>query len=137
MKKLLLGVILSLFLVSNVWAATGWVKTKPAGTDSPSTIDNSVEENNAAIDLMLSNFTNCRVSYDTAAQLTVSAGGVMVSNNAGTVRLMLANAAATTVTWTDIDTGAEAGSTTYDVTATANSNGGSGIRLISIIGIAS
>jgi hypothetical protein len=41
----------------------------------------------------------------------------MVSNAAGTVRLMLANAAATSVTFTDIDTGAEAASTTYYVYA--------------------
>lgn len=118
MKKLLLWVLIGLFFVSQAEAATGWLKTKPSGSDSPATIDDSVGENNAALDLMLSKYQQgCKIAYSSAAQITVGAGGVMVSNSAGTVRLMLANAAATTVTWSDIDTGAEAASTTYYVYA--------------------
>ena len=118
MKKLLLWLFIGLFFVSQAEAATGWVKTKPASSDSPSTIPTTVGENNAALDLMLSAYQQgCKIAYSSAAQITVGAGGVMVSNSAGTVRLMLANSAATTVTWSDIDTGSEAASTTYYVYA--------------------
>jgi len=117
MNKILMFLVLSLFLVSNVWSATGWVKGKPAASDNPGTISTTIGENNSALDLMLSNFANCKISYTSATTISVSAGGVMVSNAAGTVRLMLANSAATSVTFTDIDTGAEAASTTYYVYA--------------------
>lgn len=118
MRRIFIVLLILISLVSNSWAATGWVKTKPAGTDSPATIDTSIGENNAALDLMLSTYTmGCKVAYSSASQLTVGTGGVMVSNSAGTIRLMLANAAATTVTWADLDTGSEAASTTYYIYA--------------------
>ena len=118
MKKILVGVLISLFITTQVFGATGWLKGKPAGTDNPATLDTTIGENNAALDLMLSTYImGCRVIFDTVAQITVEAGGVMVSNSTGAVRLMLANAAATTVTWADLDTGSEAASTTYYVYA--------------------
>jgi len=120
MKKILMFLVLSLFLVSNAWSATGWLKTKPAASDNPSTISTTVGENNAALDLMLSTYTNCKISYTSATTISVSAGGVMVSNAAGAVRLMLANTGATSVTFTDLDEGAEASSTTYYVYAIAS-----------------
>jgi len=115
MKKfLVLLLVLSLVLTSSAFAAVGWVKGKPAGTINPGTIDDTIGENNDALDLVLSTFQQgCKISYSSAAQITVGSGGVVVSNSAGTVRLMLANTSATTVTWADIDTGAEAASTTY------------------------
>ncbi len=121
MKKIFALLLIGLFCFNQCYAATGWLKTKPADGDNPGTIDDSVGENNAAIDLMLSKYrANCRLSYDTVAQLTVGTGEVMVSNAAGTVRLMLANTSSITATWAMIDTGAEAPSTTYYVYAIAS-----------------
>lgn len=119
MKKLLIGFLISLFLISQGECATGWLKTKPAGTDSPADLDTSIGENNAALDLALSAYIGgCKISYSTVAQITVGAGGVVVSNSAGTVRLMLANTSATTVTWANIESGgSEAASTVYYVYA--------------------
>lgn len=116
MKKFLSAFLIFALMVSPAWSATGWLKTKPASADNPSTISTSVGENNAALDLVLSNYREGRkITYNSAAQLTVTSGESIVSNSTGTVRLMLANSASTTVTWSDIDTGAEETSTTYYV----------------------
>ena len=119
MKKLFV-LFLTILLTSNAWATDGWQKSEPAGTRTVSDIDAYVAQNNAAIDLMLQNYRTARLSYTSAASLTVSAGGVMVSNSDGSIRLMLYNTAATTVTWANLDTGAEAASTTYYVYAVAS-----------------
>lgn len=60
--------------------------------------------------------------YDSASQITVASGEVTVSNSDGSIRLMLQNTSNTTVTWSDIDTGAEASSTTYYIYAIAASS---------------
>ena len=117
MKNILLFLVLSLFLIGNVSAATGWSKNKPSGSSNPGQIDDSIGENNAALDLMLANYSSCKISYTSATTISVSAGGVMVSDVSGAIRLMLLNSSATSVTFTDIDTGAEAASTTYYVYA--------------------
>jgi hypothetical protein len=118
MKKIFVLVSVILLLNFNsAFSATGWLKNKPSSGDNPGTISTTIGENNAALDLMLSNFSNCKITYTSATTISVSAGGVMVSNVGGTVRLMLANAAATSVTFTNIDTGAEEASTTYYVYA--------------------
>jgi len=117
MKRFLAGLVLSLFLVSNVYAV-GWIKAKPAAGDSPSDISTLVVANNTALDLMLSNYRRgAKLSYSSASQLTVGIGEVACSNATGSIRLMVANTSATTVTWANIDTGSEAASTTYYVYA--------------------
>jgi len=117
MKKLFLILAILSLAIGNAYPAVGWSKAKPAGSVSPSSWDDAVRENNDATDLMLSTYNNVKVTYATAATLTVSAGGVMVSNSAGSTRLMLANTSATTVTWSNLDTGSEAAETIYYVYA--------------------
>lgn len=122
MKKLLLGVFLSLLLVcfcqGKVYCAQGWDITKPAGTSNASDLDARIIENNTALDLMLSTYrSGVNLSYASASTITIGAGGIMVSNSAGTTRLMAANTSAITGTWAMIDTGAEANATTYYVYA--------------------
>ena len=123
MKKLLLmtALLVCFCQVNNVEGAIGWLKTKPAGTSNASDIDTYVGENNAALDLMLSKYRQgCLLSYASASTLTVGTGGVMVSNADASVRLMLAKTSATTLSWTDLDTGSEATSTTYYVYSIAS-----------------
>lgn len=119
MKELFIGFLISLFILSQGYCAVGWLKTKPAGTTSPADLDTNITENNNALDLALSGYAGgCKISYSTVAQLTVGAGGVVVSDSTGATRLMLANTAATTVTWSNIESGgSEAASTTYYVYA--------------------
>ncbi len=118
MKRLFTGFLISLFIITQCFGATGWVKGKPASSESPSDLSTLIGENNAAIDLAFQKYRQgCQMTYATAATLTVGSGGIIVSNSTGTVRLMLANAAAITADWTMIDTGTEEVSTTYNVFA--------------------
>lgn len=94
------------------------------GTESPSDIDDISYENIVApLDRILSNYRNgCYGYYLTAATFAVSVGEVVCSNSAGTVRKFRANTSATTVTWSNIDTGSEASSTHYYYYAVADAD---------------
>lgn len=91
------------------------------GTINISDIDyNTQNYITGPLDRLLSSYRKgVLLQYNSASQLTASAGEIMVSNSAGTVRLVLRNTSATTITWSDIDTGSEAASTTYYVYAIA------------------
>jgi len=118
MKKLFVILFGFLLLVGNA-NAQQWSKSDPAGTRNISDIDYYVTNNNTALDRLLANYNTISLSYNSAAQVTASAGQVTVSNSDGSTRLLLSNSSATTVTWADIDAGAEANSTTYYVYAIA------------------
>lgn len=123
MKKVILGlVILGLFITTSVFATTDeWAKSKPAGTDDAADIDTYIATNNEALDrLMAYGRFNCKLSYASASTITVGAGSIVCSNTAGTVRRTRVNPTATTVAWTEIDTGSEAASTTYYLYAIAD-----------------
>ena len=78
------------------------------------------QANNDALDRVLSNYREgMTISYSSASALSVSAGEVVVSTAAGDVRLMLNNTSATSVGWSDLDTGSESSSTTYYIYAIA------------------
>lgn len=62
----------------------------------------------------------CKVIADTVAQIKVNAGEVACVDSSGNVKLRR-NTSVTTVTWADIDTGAEASSKRYYVHAVADS----------------
>jgi len=118
MKKLLF--ILALCLIPTLAFGQQWDKDTPAGASNVSDIDYYVENNNVALDRMLAGFRQgMKLSYSSAAQVSVAAGEIMVENSDGSTRLMMRNTSATTITWADIDTGAEAASTTYYVYAVA------------------
>jgi hypothetical protein len=71
---------------------------------------------------MLFNYRRgCRVQYKSAADLYVRAGEIMITDASGNRRLRR-NASDTTVTWGDIDTGAEEASTVYYVYAVADAS---------------
>ena len=122
MKKLCI-VLAILMMASFAYATVQWRdgtgEETPLGSINPGTIDDAIYDNVVA---PLDNFVaggrfGCKLSYASASTVTVGAGSVVCSNTAGTVRLMARNAAATTVTWSNIDTGSEAASTTYYVYA--------------------
>jgi len=94
----------------------------PPGSTNPGDIDDVIYDNIVApLDNLLADGRfGCKLAYASAATLTVGAGSIVLSNTADTVRLMARNLSATTVAWTDIDTGSEAASTTYYLYAIAS-----------------
>ncbi len=66
------------------------------------------------LDRVLSNYNRTvLLKYNSTSQVTLSLGEIVCSNTAGTIRRMRKNTSDVTVTWADIDAGAEAGNTTY------------------------
>jgi len=102
------------FLLCSQWQeGTGEDSLK--GAEDASDIDTASFENVVdPLDRLLDDYREgCRVAYASAATITVGAGEIVLENVAGTIKLFQENTSATTVAWTDIDTGAEAASTTY------------------------
>lgn len=122
MKKLLIFLIALLLPLSafadNVWKE-GDDSSVIAGGDSPSDIDTLLSAASIEpLERLLKNFREgAEIEYDTASQVTVAAGEVAVQNSAGTVVAFLSNSSSTDVTFSDLDTGSEAASTTYYIYA--------------------
>lgn len=116
-----------LLMTSQAWATVAWRNGTGAntvlGTSNASDIDTNTFNNIVSpLDSLLANYRKgMGLVYDSAAQITVAAGEATVSNSDGSIRLMLKNPTNTTVTWADIDTGAEASGTTYYIYAIAAS----------------
>jgi hypothetical protein len=122
MKKLFV-LLLVLSLTTPCFAIDEWAKNQPASSANPGDIDSLIQTNNEAIDrLMAYGKFGCQLTYSTVSAITVARGSVVCSNSADTVRRTRTNSSATTVTWSDIDTGAEAASTTYYVYAVADTD---------------
>lgn len=122
MKKLALALIFTLAFQPLGFSASEWVKTVPGSTNR-SDLDTLLTTQNEAVDRLVSNYRRgMSLSYSSGSQLTAGIGEVTCSNSAGTLRKFRANTSATTVTWTNIDTGAEANSTTYYVYAVADAD---------------
>lgn len=116
MKRLILGLMISL-MASPAWSAQ-WNKDVPAPTDQRVNFPTDQQANNDSIDRLLANYREgMSLSYSSATTVSVSAGEVVASNSDGSVRLMLQNAAATSVTFSNIDTESEASSKTYYIYA--------------------
>jgi hypothetical protein len=121
MKKLLFVVFA--LIPTLAFALDQWDKTLPGGTSSPSDLDIIIQENNSVLDRALAGYRmNCKISYASAATVSVAAGELVLSDSSGAIRVMRRNTAATTVTWANIDTGSEATSTTYYVYGVADTD---------------
>ena len=106
--------------VDNVYATEQWredgSQETVLGTSDASDLDTAIWENVVSpLDTLLSNYRQgCQIKYASASTLTVELGQAVVSNSAGTIRLMLKNTSNTTVSFAaNMDTGAEANSTQY------------------------
>jgi hypothetical protein len=126
MRKIILALLL-ICLLSTVSSAGQWRAGSGENTVLETTLINDLDSVTYGyivdpLDRLLAKYRKgVAVQYNSASQLTVTSGEVTVSNSAGTIRLFLSNAASTTVTWSNIDAGSEASSTTYYVYATASS----------------
>src|SRR3990167_1659753 len=117
MKKFLFIILMLLALpafADNQWRG-GAGENTILGTENVSDIDAaSLADIVDPLDRLLTGYReNMTVVYASASSLSVGAGEVVVSNAGGTIKMMMRNTAATTVTFSDIDTGAEASATTY------------------------
>lgn len=121
MKRIL--IILFLISTTSVFAADQWSKSSPAGSDLINNLDSLIGVNNSALDRLLSNYrSGMLVQYLSASTITVTAGEIVCSNASASVRRFRKTSSDTTVTWSDIDTGAEAASTTYYIYAVADTD---------------
>lgn len=116
-------IALLLVLSSNAFAVDEWAKDEPLGSQSPSDIDTLIGTNNEAQDRFLAyGRFQMKMTYSSASQLTVGEGSIICSNSTGTVRRMRLNTSSTTVSFSEIDTGSEASSTTYYVYCIADTD---------------
>ena len=123
MRKILPVLFILFLLTSNSWATVGWNKTLPQSSENPQAISPDVIENNTAVDLMLQNYRDGKVSISliSTSEIDIGAGGVMLSNSGGSTRLMVANTTVTAMSSTNIDTGSISPSSTYYIYAYASS----------------
>ena len=133
MRRILsLVMVLSLIFTMPVYGASKWDKDSVAGDISVSDIDAYENANMEALDRVLSNLQeNCRLAYSSATTVTVAVGQVTCSNTAGTLRQMRSNTSATSVTFSNIDTGSEAAGTWY-VYAVADADAGAFTVMVSL-----
>ncbi len=103
-----------------VWR-NGDASSIPAGTDLINNLDEIVNGNAVKpLETLLNDYRQAMLlTYNSGATVDVTAGQIAVENSGGSIRLFLETSSTTSVTFSDIDTGAEAGSTTYYVYAIA------------------
>jgi len=122
MKKLLFT-IMFLSLTTNGYCADQWAKTQPLGTAQINNLDTLIGTNNEALDRVLSGLKQGSIlTYGSGSSITVTAGQIVCSNSAGTIRKLRSNTSSTAVTFANIDAGAEAASTTYYVWAVSDTD---------------
>ena len=123
MRKVFALILAFGLLAQSGYTADQWAKGEPAGTEAAGTIDNLIRVNNGAQDRLLNNYrNNLSVIYASASTLAVLPGEVAIPNAAISVVRYRETTTNTTVSWADIDTGAEATSTQYYVYATADTD---------------
>lgn len=126
MRKLF--IFLFLLIATPAFSATQWYQGTGTAPLQGTTLINDIDtaSQNFAFDPLNRLMTNYRqgqvLQYSSASALTVTSGEIVVTDAGGTIKLMLQNTSNTAVAWTDIDTGAEAPSTTYYVYAIAASS---------------
>lgn len=118
MLKIILAFLLVL-IPANGWCVTQWTKASmPATGNNLTDWPTQVNAQWSIIDTLLSNYRKgFTLTYSSGSTLALTAGELTVSNSTGATRLFLQKASSTNVTFSNIDTGVEAPSTTYYVYA--------------------
>lgn len=105
------------------YAVDQWAKTAPAGSAAAADIDSLVQTNNGALDRMVIDYRKgAAVIVDSVATVGVLAGELAIPNSDGSVVRYRRNTATTSVTWSNIDTGAETSATQYYIYAVADTD---------------
>lgn len=116
-KKICVVLMISFLFGINVYAVDNWTKASPAGTDSPSDIDDKIQANNNCLDRLLNRYKRgCDVVYGSSTTITVSTGNITTHNAADPdIEMREVDSAVTVTMATDIDTAPEANDTWYYV----------------------
>ena len=132
MKKIIIALMACLIAVPG-YCADEWLKTRPQSTDSKIDYPAAVKANNAALDRLLANYVGggMRLTYSSGSTISVTAGQVVCSNDAGSVRKFRNNTSATNVTFSNLDTGPESSSKTYYIYAVADADATTATFMIS------
>lgn len=123
----MLRILLALLLMtSSAWAVqwrAGTGENSILGSSNASDIDfNSYNSIVNPLDNLLATYCNEYLTYGSSSTIKVSVGSVVVSNSQGTIRLFLKDSAISTLSSSNLDTGAFVANTTYYVYATAATN---------------
>lgn len=121
------GLILLMLSVSvNAFAADQWDEAMPAGSSNLSDLDIIIQENNTALERLLTNYREgCEVVTDTSNQVKILAPcEIMICNSSLDACEMRRSGSDVTVSWADIDTGSESSGavTQYYVYVTADTD---------------
>lgn len=128
MKKILLILMAVLLMSVKCHAANEWREGTGAntllGTTTVSDIDASIFQNMTdPLDRLLKNGRfGAQLKYNSVSTIDITAGNLTCSNSAGTISRFRAVTSAVTVSWADLDTGAEASGTTYYVYANCDAD---------------
>lgn len=122
-RLIILFTIIAFAISSPVYAVDIWDDASPAGSDSPSDIDTKVQNNLGVISRVFGDYRERSVvKYASSSTLTVGIGYVACSNASGSTRKMRYNSSATSVSWSDLDTGSEENGKYYYVYDVADSD---------------
>lgn len=122
MRKLI-ALFLALSISAPAFCVQQWTKGDPQGSQYAADIDSIQQINNEAQDRLAIGYrSGASVIYDSAATIKVLAGELAIPNADGSVVKYRRNTSVTSVSWLDIDTGAEAGTTQYYVWALADTD---------------
>lgn len=112
-------IILSLILIlCPILSFAEWDVNIPLSADNLTDFPTDNQANLDALELVLRDYPKgLTLSYSSASTIVVSTGGVVCSNSDGSVKRLRGNTSTTNVTFSDIDSGSEASSTTYYVYA--------------------
>lgn len=116
----MLRIILALLMLTGI-ANAEWDANIPLTGDNLTDFPTDNQENLDRLELVLREYPKgITISYSSASTLVASTGGVVCSDSGGTTKKFRGNTSTTNITFSDIDTGAEASSTTYYVYATCD-----------------
>lgn len=116
MKKLLLILMLLVLPCQQIFGE--WDVNIPLATDVLTDYPVDTQANLDALELVLREYPKgLTLSYSSATTIVVSTGGVVCADSGGTTKKFRGNTSTTNVTFSDLDTGAEASGTTYYIFA--------------------
>lgn len=113
----MLRILVFLLLMTGISRAE-WDVNIPLAADNLTDFPVDNQENLDRLELVLRDYPKgITLSYTSASTITASTGGVVCADSTGATKRFRGNTSTTAVTFSDIDTGAEASSTTYYVYA--------------------
>jgi len=137
MRKVFLLFLMMGILSSSVQAADKWRNGDGSAILPGTTVISDIDSEISAylVEPITRPYVDSNISvnllYSSASQLTLSAGSLGCRDTTNVITRLRRNTTATTVTWSDIDTGAEAGSTTYYVYADCDADATTWVAKIS------